>query len=45
MAQLQHNILVTAARTAVPSSPAGQMVEMTIPTNPLYQHLLLTGRI
>jgi len=45
MAQLQHNMWVTAARTAVLSiiTGGGKWVEMTIPTDPLYQHLLLTA--
>jgi hypothetical protein len=42
MAQLQHNMWVTAARTAVLSilTGGGKCVEMTIPADPLYQHLL-----
>ena len=45
MAQLQHNMWVTAARTAVLSiiTGGGKWVEMTIPVDPLYQHLLLTA--
>jgi predicted phage-related endonuclease len=45
MAQLQHNMSVTAARTAVLSiiTGGGKWVEMTIPADPLYQHLLLTA--
>ena len=45
MAQLQHNMWVTAARTAVLSiiTGGGKWVEMTIPADPLYQHLLLTA--
>ena len=45
MAQLQHNIWVTASRTAVLSiiTGGGKWVEMTIPADPLYQHLLLTA--
>jgi predicted phage-related endonuclease len=45
MAQLQHNMWVTASRTAVLSiiTGGGQWVEMTIPADPLYQHLLLTA--
>src|SRR6516165_10597321 len=45
MAQLQHNMWVTAARTAVLSiiTEGGKWVEMTIPADPLYQHLLLTA--
>ena len=45
MAQLQHNMWVTAARMAVLSiiTGGGKWVEMTIPADPLYQHLLLTA--
>src|SRR5262249_1347377 len=45
MAQLQHNMWVTAARTAVLSiiTGGGKWVEMTMPADPLYQHLLLTA--
>lgn len=45
MAQLQHNMWVVAARTAVLSiiTGGGKWVEMTIPADPLYQHLLLTA--
>jgi predicted phage-related endonuclease len=45
MAQLQHNMWVTDARTAVLSiiTGGGKWVEMTIPADPLYQHLLLTA--
>jgi predicted phage-related endonuclease len=45
MAQLQHNMWVTASRTAVLSiiTGGGKWVEMTIPAAPLYQHLLLTA--
>src|SRR3954468_8970816 len=45
MPQLQHNMWVTAARTAVLSiiTGGGKWVEMTIPADPLYQHLLLTA--
>jgi hypothetical protein len=45
MAQLQHNMWVTASRTAVLSiiTGGGTWVEMTIPADPLYQHLLLTA--
>ena len=45
MAQLQHNMWVTAARTAVLSiiTGGGKWVEMSIPADPLYQHLLLTA--
>ena len=43
MAQLQHNMWVTASRTAVLSiiTGGGKWVEMAIPADPLYQHLLL----
>jgi predicted phage-related endonuclease len=45
MAQLQHNMWVTSARTAALSiiTGGGKWVEMTIPADPLYQHLLLTA--
>jgi predicted phage-related endonuclease len=45
MAQLQHNMWVTASRAAVLSiiTGGGKWVEMTIPADPLYQHLLLTA--
>src|SRR3974390_3038429 len=45
MAQLQHNMWVTASRTAVLSiiTGGGRWVEMTIPADPLYQHLLVTA--
>jgi predicted phage-related endonuclease len=45
MPQLQHNMSVTASRTAVLSiiTGGGKWVEMTIPADPLYQHLLLTA--
>jgi predicted phage-related endonuclease len=45
MAQLQHNMWVTASRTAVLSiiTGGGKWLEMTIPADPLYQHLLLTA--
>src|SRR5476649_2387125 len=45
MAQLQHNMWVTASSTAVLSiiTGGGKWVEMTIPADPLYQHLLLTA--
>jgi predicted phage-related endonuclease len=41
MAQLQHNMWVTASRTAVLSiiTGGGKWVKMTIPADPLYQHL------
>jgi predicted phage-related endonuclease len=45
MAQLQHNMWVTASRMSVLSiiTGGGKWVEMTIPADPLYQHLLLTA--
>jgi hypothetical protein len=45
MAQLQHNMWVTASRAAVLSiiTGGGKWVELTIPADPLYQHLLLTA--
>jgi predicted phage-related endonuclease len=45
MAQLQHNMWVTASRTAVLSiiTGGGKWVEISIPADPLYQHLLLTA--
>src|SRR6201998_2338788 len=45
MAQLQHNMWVTASRTAILSiiTGGGKWVEMTIPADPLYQHLVLTA--
>jgi predicted phage-related endonuclease len=45
MAQLQHNMWVTNARSAALSiiTGGGKWVEMTIPADPLYQHLLLTA--
>ena len=45
MPQLQHNMWVTASRMAVLSiiTGGGKWVEMTIPADPLYQHLLLTA--
>jgi predicted phage-related endonuclease len=45
MAQLQHNMWVTASRTAVLSiiTGGGKWVVMSIPADPLYQHLLLTA--
>src|SRR5712672_3896929 len=45
MAQLQHNMWVTASRMAVLSiiTGGGHWVGMTIPADPLYQHLLLTA--
>jgi predicted phage-related endonuclease len=45
MAQLQHNMWVTASRSAILSiiTGGGKWVELTIPADPLYQHLLLTA--
>ena len=45
MPQLQHNMWVTNARTAVLSiiTGGGKWIEMTINADPLYQHLLLTA--
>jgi hypothetical protein len=45
MPQLQHNMWVTASRTAVLSiiTGGGHWVEIKIPADPLYQHLLLTA--
>jgi predicted phage-related endonuclease len=45
MAQLQHNMWVANARSAVLSivTGGGKWVEMTIFADPLYQHLLLTA--
>src|ERR1700756_1904107 len=45
MAQLQHNMWVAASRTAVLSiiTGGGKWVEISIPADPLYQHLLLTA--
>src|SRR5947208_10969308 len=45
MAQLQHNMWVIASRTAVLSiiSGGGKWMEMPLPADPLYQHLLLTA--
>ena len=45
MAQLQHNMWVTASRSAVLSiiTGGGKWVELTIQADPLYQHLLLTA--
>src|SRR5260370_42110998 len=45
VAQLQHNMWVIASRTAVLSiiTGGGKWVEMTIPADPLYQHLLHTA--
>ena len=45
MAQVQHNMWVTNARDAVLSiiTGGGKWVEITVPADPLYQHLLLTA--
>ncbi|MCA6106970.1 YqaJ viral recombinase family protein [Bradyrhizobium cenepequi] len=45
MAQLQHNMWVTASRTAVLSiiTGGGKWIEMVIHADPLYQHLLITA--
>lgn len=45
MAQLQHNMWVTNARSAILSiiTGGGKWIEMTIHADPLYQHLLLTA--
>jgi predicted phage-related endonuclease len=45
MAQLQHNMWVVDAKAAVLSiiTGGGKWVEMTIPADPLYQHLLLVA--
>jgi hypothetical protein len=45
MAQLQHNMWVTNARMAALSiiTGGGKWVEIGIPADPLYQHLLLTA--
>jgi predicted phage-related endonuclease len=45
MAQLQHNMWVMASRSAVLSiiTGGGKWMEITIPADPLYQHLLLTA--
>jgi putative phage-type endonuclease len=45
MAQLQHNMWVTNATTAVLSiiTGGGKWIEVTIPADSLYQHLLLTA--
>ena len=46
MAQLQHNMWVTAARSSVLSviTGGGKWVEITVHADPLYQHLLLTAK-
>lgn len=45
MAQLQHNMWVIAARSAVLSiiTGGGKWVEITVHADPLYQHLMLTA--
>lgn len=45
MAQLQHNMWVTGTRVAALSilTGGGQWVELTLPADALYQHLLLTA--
>jgi predicted phage-related endonuclease len=45
MAQLQHNMWVVNSKTSVLSiiTGGGKWVEITIPANPLYQHLLFTA--
>ncbi|MCA1528759.1 YqaJ viral recombinase family protein [Bradyrhizobium yuanmingense] len=45
MAQLQHNMWVVAARSAVLSiiTGGGKWLEITVHADPLYQHLLLTA--
>jgi predicted phage-related endonuclease len=45
MAQLQHNMWVIASRSAALSiiTGGGKWAEITIPADPLYQHLLLTA--
>jgi predicted phage-related endonuclease len=45
MAQLQHNMWVLNARTAVLSviTGGGKWIEMTVPADSLYQHLLITA--
>ena len=45
MAQLQHNMWVSNARSAVLSiiTGGGKWVELTVDADPLYQHLLLTA--
>ena len=45
MAQVQHNMWVAAARTAVLSiiTGGGRWVEIEVNADPLYQHLLLTA--
>jgi predicted phage-related endonuclease len=45
MAQLQHNMWVTNSKTAVLSiiTGGGKWIEMTVPADSLYQHLLITA--
>jgi len=45
MPQLQHNMWVTNAKASVLSiiTGGGKWVEITLPADPLYQHLLLTA--
>jgi predicted phage-related endonuclease len=45
MAQLQHNMWVTGAKSAVLSiiTGGGKWVELTVPSDALYQHLLITA--
>ena len=45
MPQIQHNMWITNAKTAVLSiiTGGGKWVEITIPADCLYQHLLLTA--
>jgi predicted phage-related endonuclease len=45
MAQVQHNMWVTNAKMSVLSiiTGGGKWVEITVPADPLYQHLLLTA--
>src|SRR5205823_2298524 len=45
MAQLQHNMWVTNAKMSVLSiiTGGGKWVEIAVPADPLYQHLLLTA--
>src|SRR6266498_81386 len=45
MAQLQHNMWITNAKESALSiiTGGGKWVEITIPADPLYQHLLLTA--
>jgi len=47
MPQLQHNMWVVAARSAVLSviTGGGKWIEITTHADPLYQHLIVTERI